>query len=208
VAEKSDLIRSDIERTRAEMGDTVDALGYKANVPARTKGWVADKRDSVVSAVSGVTPDGEDVKRRSMRMKDTAERNPLGLTVAGAAVGFIAGLLAPSTRIENEKVGPLADDVKATAVEAGHEALEHGKEVAQAAAGSAVETAKEQGREHGEELSSSLQDKAHEIGPGNSDGHGESPERIVPAAPLGTTGTTGTSTSGGHAGSPGRMPPR
>jgi hypothetical protein len=196
VAEKSELIRSDIERTRAEMGDTVDALGYKANVPARTKDWVADKRDSVVSAVSGMTPDGEDVKRRSLRMKDTAERNPLGLTLAGAAVGFVAGLLAPSTRMEDEKVGPLADEVKSSAAEAGQEALEHGKQVAQAAAGSAVETAKEQGREHGEELTSSLQDKAHDVAPGGSDEHDETSEWSTPPAPTGTRGTSG------------RIPPR
>ena len=37
MVEKSEVIRSDIEQTRSEMGDTLDALGYKANVPARTK---------------------------------------------------------------------------------------------------------------------------------------------------------------------------
>lgn len=168
MAEKSDVIRTDIERTRAEMGETVDALGYKANVPARAKGWAAERKDAVVSTVSGMTPDGEAVKRRSLRMKDTAERNPLGLTLAGAAAGFLAGLFAPSTRIEDEKLGPLADEVKSSAAEVGQEALEHGKQVAQAAAGSALETAKEEGREHGDELTSSLQEKARDVAPGDS----------------------------------------
>jgi hypothetical protein len=83
-------------------------------------------------------------------MKDTAERNPLGL--AGGAVGFVGGLFAPSTRIENEKLGPVSDPVKAQAADAGQEALEHGKQVAQAAAQSAVEIAKEKGPQHGEAL--------------------------------------------------------
>jgi gas vesicle protein len=183
VAEKSEVIRHDIEQTRAQMGDTLDALGYKANVPARTKGWVGRKKDTVtgacgtavsrfssatdsmVSKVSGVTPSSGEIQQGAGRMKDTAERNPLGLTLAGAAVGFLAGLFAPSTRVEDEKLGPMSDQVKAQAADAGQEALEHGKQVAKSAAQSAVETAKEEGKQHGEELSSSLEEKTREVTP-------------------------------------------
>jgi hypothetical protein len=77
-------------------------------------------------------------------------------------VGFVAGLFAPSTKFEDEKLGPISDQVKSQAADVGGEALEHGKQVAQAAAESAVETAKQEGKEHGEELSSSVQDKARE----------------------------------------------
>jgi gas vesicle protein len=178
VVEKSEVIRGDIEQTRSEMGDTLDALGYKANVPARTKGWVGRKRqavsgacgsgmsrisgaaDSAIARVSGATPNSNQVQAGAGRMKDTAEQNPLGLALAGAAVGFLAGLFAPSSSAENEKLGPLSDELKSKAVEAGQEAVEHGKQVAQAAAKSAVETAKDEGQQHGQELSSSLQDKA------------------------------------------------
>ena len=38
MAERTELIRRDIERTRARMDERADALAYKANVPARTKG--------------------------------------------------------------------------------------------------------------------------------------------------------------------------
>jgi len=145
------------------MGETVDALGYKANVPARAKGWMAGKKDTVVSTVTGVTPDGQAIKQKGLRIKDTAERNPLGLVIAGAAAGFLAGLFTPSTRIEDEKLGPVADQVKAGAIEAGQEALQHGKEVAQAATESAVETAKDEGKQHSEELTSSLQEKARDV---------------------------------------------
>jgi hypothetical protein len=160
VAERSDEIRHEIEETRAEMSDTVEAIGYKANVPARTKGWAAGKKDAVVSRVSGMTPDGQAVKERSLRLKDAAERNPLGLAAAGVAVGVIGGLFAPSTQMEDEKLGPMADQVKSTVADAGQQAVERGTEVAQAAAESTVETAKEKSREQGQELSESLQEQA------------------------------------------------
>jgi gas vesicle protein len=186
VVEKSDLIRSDIEETRVEMGETLDALGYRANVPARAKGWFGRKTDAVtgacgtglskisgatdsmISKVSGATPSSGEIHAGAGRVKDTAERNPLGLALAGAAVGFVAGLFAPSTRMEDEKLGPVADQVKSQAVDAGQEALEHGKQVAQAAAESAIETAKVEGKQHGEELSSSVQEKAREVTPSGS----------------------------------------
>jgi hypothetical protein len=95
-------------------------------------------------------------------MRRTAERNPLGLAIGGAAVGFVAGLLAPSTRIEDERIGPMADELKATAAETGKEALERGKSVAQEASAAAIETAKEVGQEQTEELTTSLQSKTRE----------------------------------------------
>ena len=59
----------------------------------------------------------------------------------------------------------MADDVKATAADAGREAFERGKDVVQEAGATAIETAKERGREEGEELSESLQEKAREVAP-------------------------------------------
>jgi gas vesicle protein len=177
VVEKSEVIRGDIEQTRSEMGDTLDALGYKANVPARTKGWIGRKRrtvtgacgsgvsrisgaaDSAVARVSGATPNTSQVQVGAGRMKNTVEHNPLGLALAGAAVGFLAGIFAPSSSAENEKLGPMSDQLKSKAVEAGQEAVEHSKQVAQSAAQSAVETAKHQGQQHAQELSSSVQEK-------------------------------------------------
>jgi hypothetical protein len=163
VDERSDEIRHEIEETRAEMSDTVEAIGYKANVPARTKDWVGDKKDEVASRISGVTPDGQSVKNRSLRLKDIAERNPLGLAAGGVALGVIGGLFAPSTRVEDEKLGPMADQVKSTVADAGQEALDRGTEVAQAATQSTVETVKEKSGEQGQELSESLQGQAGKI---------------------------------------------
>jgi gas vesicle protein len=172
MAQTSDELKHEITQTREQMADTADALAYKADVPTRTKDWVGDKKDAIVSAVGGATatvsdatPDGAEVAQSVGRLKRLAERNPVGLAIGGAAVGFIAGLLAPSTRMEDERIGPMADDVKATAAEAGREALDRGKDVVQEAGSAAIETAKERGREEGEELSESLQEKAREVAP-------------------------------------------
>ena len=155
MGEDPDRIRREIEQTRADMGDTVDALGYKTDVKARTRDRVVGVKDRVV----GATPDTGDVKHQARRAKSVAEENPLGLAVGAVAVGFLAGMLIPSTRVEDEKLGPVADDVKDRAKETGQEALERGKQVAQDAA----ETAKESGREHAEELKGSAQDHAQEV---------------------------------------------
>jgi uncharacterized protein DUF3618 len=159
VAQRSDEIRGDIERTRAEMGETVDALAYKADVPSRSKEWIGEKKDAVAAKVGEVTPDRTQVKHRMAGMKHGAEANPIGLALGGAAVGFVAGLLLPSTRMEDEHVGPMADDLKASAVDAGREAVERGREVAEQAGQAAVETAETELRKE-PDLSSSLYEQA------------------------------------------------
>src|SRR5215208_2551218 len=159
-------IKQDIEQTREQMGDTVEALGYKADVPGRTKEAISTRVDTVKSTVTGAgsrvsdaTPDGGDVKQGARRAAGVAQENPLGLAVGAVAVGFVAGMVIPSTKIEDEKIGPLADDMKEKAKETGQEAMERGKEVARQATESAKETVQEAGREQGEGLRDSAQEK-------------------------------------------------
>jgi ElaB/YqjD/DUF883 family membrane-anchored ribosome-binding protein len=178
VGEEPDRIREQIEETRAEMGDTVDALSYKTDVKARAKDSLQDKKESVMGvaqstkerlvgagqSVGDATPDAQQVKHQARRAKSVAEENPLGLAVGAVAVGFLAGMLIPSTRVEDEKLGPMADDVKQRAKETGQEALERGKQVAQDAA----ETAKESGKEHAHGLGETAQEHAREAAPTSS----------------------------------------
>src|SRR5215207_8342764 len=120
MGEDPNAIRADIERTRADMGDTVDALGYKADVKSRTKDRISETKDRITGKVSDATPDGQQVKRAA----GVAQENPLGLALGGVAVGFIAGILAPASRVEDEKLGPVADQVKDQIKETGQEAME------------------------------------------------------------------------------------
>ena len=159
-------IRAEIEETRAEMGDTVEALAYKTDVKTRAKESIAEKKDAVVETTraipSGIAGKARTVGQRTKETAGKAGQKPLPLALGAAAVGFLVGLVAPSTRVESEKVGPVADQVKDKARETGQEALERGKAVAQEAAQSAKETAKEAGQEQGQELSASAKEKAQE----------------------------------------------
>jgi hypothetical protein len=173
-----DEIRQEIAQTRAEMGETVDAIGYKADVPSRAKEKVSETVDNVKAKVGGTatrakeavagtasrvgdaTSSGADARRSTRRMVGLARENPLGLAIGAAAVGFLAGLAMPATRVEDERLGPMADQVKDKVKETGQEALDRGRQVAQEAAQTAVQTAKEQGQD----LAQSAKQSAQEVG--------------------------------------------
>jgi hypothetical protein len=188
-----DAIRQDIEQTRAEMSETVEAVGYKADVPSRAKEAVSDKVENVKSKVSDTaarakeavvgtasragdsvggaapqvgdaTPDRDEVKQTTRRVAGMARENPLGLAIGAAAIGFLAGLAIPSTRVEDEKLGPVADQVKDRVRETGQETLDRGRQVAQEVASTAADTAKEKTQEHGQELADSATQNAQDLG--------------------------------------------
>ena len=151
-------IRNDIEETRARMGDTAEALGHKADVPGRAREAISGRVESVKSTFAGAkdsvsesAPSGGDVKQGAQRAAGVAKENPLGLAIGATAVGFVAGLLIPSTRVEDERIGPMADQLKEQAKETGQEAMERGKHVAQQAA----ETVKDEGQKQAQEMAPS-----------------------------------------------------
>ena len=185
-------IRNEIEETRARMGDTVEALGYKTDVKSRTKESISSAKETVVGKVAGVkdsivgsassardsvsssTPDAQQLKRNAKRAVSIAQENPLGLALGSLALGFLAGMSVPSTRMEDERLGPVADQVKDKVRETSQEALDRGKQVAQdvsqtaaqsaqEAAQKVAEKAKQTGQEQGQELASSAQQKAQEV---------------------------------------------
>jgi hypothetical protein len=164
-------IRNEIEETRERMGDTVEALAYKGDVKSRAKDSVNDKvqtvrdklvgaKDSVSGTVSERTPDSDQMQQQARRAAGVAQENPLGLALGAVAVGFVAGMLIPSTRVEDDKLGPVADQVKERAHETGQAALEHGRQVAQDVAQTATQTAKESGQQHAQEVKGEAQDQA------------------------------------------------
>jgi hypothetical protein len=163
------VIRAEIEETRQRVGEEVDALSYKTDVGARTQDYIDDKTHAVRSKLTGVKesvtaplPDRQTIKRGTTHVRDTAESNPVGLALGGLAVGFVIGTLLPQTRIENERVGEMSDQMLEAAKGTASEAVERGKQVVQEAVGAAVDTAKESGREQGEELTSSLAERTQQ----------------------------------------------
>jgi gas vesicle protein len=163
MGEDPDAIRDEIVDTRMRMGETIDALGHKADVKARAKervsdtvGGVKEKLGVAGQRAGDAAPDPEQVKHQVRRAAGLAQENPLGLAVGAVAAGFLVGLAVPSSNVEHEKLGPVADRVKDQAKETGQEAFERGKEVAQ----SAAQTVSEEGRKHGEELADSARENA------------------------------------------------
>jgi hypothetical protein len=114
--------------------------------------------------VSEATPSSGQVKQQARRTAGMARENPLGLAIGATALGFLAGLAVPSTRIEDEKLGPVADQVRDKVKETGQEALDRGKQVAQEVATTATETAKEKTQEQGQELTESAKQSAQDLG--------------------------------------------
>jgi len=192
VGQNTGQIRQDIEDTRAEMSETVEAVGYKADVPSRAKDKVSETVDNIknkvsdtttrakeavagtasragdtvsetTSRVSDATPDSGQLKQQGRRVAGMAKENPLGLAIGATAIGFLAGLAVPSTRVEDEKLGPVADQVKDRVKETGQEALDRGKQVAQEVASSAAETAKQRTQEHGQDLAQGAKQNAQDL---------------------------------------------
>jgi hypothetical protein len=170
MGETPNHIREDIEETRARMGETVEAIGYKADVKSRVKNTIVQKKDAVVgsadslvSRVSGAVPDRQQVKSGAQKV-GVSKQNPLGLAIAGAAVGFVVGTLLPSTTVEDERLGDMSDQVGEKAREAGQEALDRTKGVAREAVDNARETVQERSGDEAEQMASSLRDKAQEVG--------------------------------------------
>lgn len=162
-------IRQEIEATRTRIGDTVEAIAYKTDVKARVGDSIADKReallgkkDEMVSRITGAAPDGEDIKGNARQAVSLAHENPRGLAVGAIAIGFLAGMVIPTTSIENEKIGPLSDQVKDRAGQVGQDALQHGQEVAQEVAQNATQTAQQSARRHGQELASAASSQARD----------------------------------------------
>ncbi len=149
-----DKTSSAVSRVTGKMPEPDDDASGASGVASS----VAEAATSAVTSVGDVLPDADQVKHQAQQAVSVAQENPIGLLAGSAAVGFLAGMLLPRTRMEDEKIGELSDQVKQTASEAGQEALQHGKDAAQ----TAIETAKDNGASHQEDLSSSVQQMAKE----------------------------------------------
>jgi hypothetical protein len=152
VERNPDSIENDIGATRDRIGDTVEAIAYKADVPSRAKDAVNQKVDAVKGAVAS------GIKRVSAGAKDTASNaadaldaarssagdaaayaknlpsmaadNPIGLALGALAIGFLAGLLMPVSAIERERVGQVGEQLLENAQDAAGAAMEQGKAAA------------------------------------------------------------------------------
>ena len=88
-------IRAEIEHTREDLGDTVEALAGKTDVKAQAKDRIAsikdtaqDKKAEFASRARDATPDS--AAAGAQQVTSTIRREPVPFAVAGA---FVAGVL-------------------------------------------------------------------------------------------------------------------
>jgi gas vesicle protein len=121
---------------------------------------VAAKKDAVADRIPGARERMPDAGRAAHKGAGMAQENPIGLAVGAVAAGFVVGMLLPATRVENERLGPVSDQIKDQAREVSGEAIQHGKDLAQDVAESAADVARDSGREHAEQLRESVAERA------------------------------------------------
>ena len=104
------------------------------------------------------------------KFKETAHDYPLAVGAGFLALGVLAGMLLPSTRKENELVGPARDRLVRRTREAADEAIYRGKHVAESVVEAARAEAQEQGlttealKEKGAHVVDSVKSAAREEG--------------------------------------------
>jgi ElaB/YqjD/DUF883 family membrane-anchored ribosome-binding protein len=98
-AKDPEQLRDEIEETRRELGDTVEALAAKADVKSRvrekvesTKESAAQKKDDLLGKARETSPDS--VSAGASQATQKAKENPLPVAAIGAFVGgFVVGRL-------------------------------------------------------------------------------------------------------------------
>ena len=103
-------IRQDIETTRHELGETVEALAHKADVKAQAKakvdevkGRLGDKRAESSERFKRATPDSAGQAASTVATKARENRTPL---IVAAAYGAGAGALALTGKTKVQQATP------------------------------------------------------------------------------------------------------
>jgi ElaB/YqjD/DUF883 family membrane-anchored ribosome-binding protein len=92
-------IQQEIEQTREQLGDTVEALARKADVKAQakqkledTKASASEKKEQLLSQAREIAPEGAVAAAEQASQK--AQENPVPLAALGGfAAGFLVGRL-------------------------------------------------------------------------------------------------------------------
>jgi len=155
--------------------------------PDEIRGEIEDTT-TAASRIGEVMPDADQVKRQARQAVSVAQENPIGLAVGSIAAGFLAGMLIPRTRIEDERMGELSDQVKDQARDIGREAIDQGRDLAQDVGQQATEVAREGAREHGQQLAESARESVQSLTEETNSQPGQGPTSgSQPSRPTSTT---------------------
>lgn len=183
-----DAIRADIERTRRDLGQDVDALADKVN-PGKMAQRQTDRvrraatrmKDRVMGTASDVIDSTHDamghaggaVAGAPRRAASATQGNPVAVGLIAFGVGLLAASLIPASRREQdaaEKVkdaaSSLVDEVKDVAMESADRLREPAMEAAEAVkerAKEGVESVKAEGQDAASEVQSDAKHAADQM---------------------------------------------
>ena len=112
MGEDASELREEIEEARGRMGETVDAIAYKADVPARAR-----------NAITGTIGNLREARDRARNAAGAVRENPLGILAGAAVAGMVIGLLLPMTELERKRLGPIGEQVRERARQRVKEAI-------------------------------------------------------------------------------------
>lgn len=92
--DETERLRDEIERTREQLGETVQALTYKADVPARVRDKLTETREAAQDRARQLTGQAtarlpEPVRERGQRAAVAVRRRPMPVVAAVLAVPFV-----------------------------------------------------------------------------------------------------------------------
>ena len=115
-ARSKDKVHDVTDSIKEKVTSVTDKVTGKAHSATET---VSDKAHGITGTVSDKAHglkdklpsggSGEGVGQKAARAKNIAQDNPLGLAIGSLAAGFLAGLLIPTTKVEQEKLAPMAE---------------------------------------------------------------------------------------------------
>ncbi len=135
LADGKDRLLDTTAKLSDRVADTRDKL-------ADTTGRLADRLNDTGNGVTAGAKTGVRIVRE----------NPLGLVLSGLAVGFLAGVLAPVSEVERERLAPLRDELVDRAQRAADDVVQHGRSVFEETAAAVTASASKHGQALAEEL--------------------------------------------------------
>lgn len=167
---RMDEARSSAEGKASELRDRASSAA--SDIQHRAEDTMHDVRDRAGHAMSEARHRarhmGRQASRRARRaehsVEDFVHDNPLMAGLVAAGAGALLGSLLPSTQFEDERIGPMRDDVMHRASDMADEARER--------AGHVAEDAKHELKESGERIAESAKSEAKQMTDSSGGGHG------------------------------------
>jgi hypothetical protein len=184
VGEKVGSAKESVASTASTMGDKMSSARESVSSGA---GSASETAGSAVGTVKEHMPTTDDARQGVQRVAGVAKANPMALAIGALVLGAAAGIALPKTRVEEEKVAPVAENLREQGVEKATQAIQQGREVITEKASQVAEQgqqAVQQVTEQARERVSETADRAATAGTseGDSSPEGDSSAETVRAA--------------------------